>query len=406
MKPAAWLMGAATVLAPLHASAQAPPPTTGSGALTANAAEIDVSIPESPGFAVIGFSPTQVVDPSATRITVASAASYVDGNGNLKPGFALGGTPYLWLHPHLTLEQYRDLKGIAGILKRTQVTAGFAEGGDGQPDKVGLGFTFDVLNDGDYRHDTELYKCVDAAFEPFNAALRQERAGRRVGALAQANAELNPGKAYDDVTDPDLRYRIRERATAIENAGEESIEAAFAKNTGVDDCRKQAKERYAKRRSWTVAGGWALKSKGGGLDNADSDGGSFWTAYRQPLSSDVPFYLTAFGRYDFDRKAETPTGTFQDYDRVTLAALGGYEWSGGSKLAFQAGYERLDYHGVGPLKDETNGFYAATLTQRLPEMPLLGDAWLEVQAGSGSSAVTGEKDDRVKVSIRFAQKQH
>jgi hypothetical protein len=408
MKSTVALLGAgAIVLAPASALAQAAPLTSDQSAaasrLNAKAMEMDTAIPESPGFAVIGLTPTQVIDPSATRVTLSTIAGYVDEKGNLKPGFAVGGTPYLWLNPNLTLRGYRDLTGISKVLARTQVTAGVADGGDGQPDKLGVGFTFDVLDGGDYRRDLKIYECVGNVYSALTASQLAQRRARR--AEATATAIVQKGWDPNQLTHAQT-MELSLLAESIVDKQENQEVAAFKSNGGVQTCRDQAKERYAKRTSLVVAGAWAFKSKEGGFDHLDSDGGSFWAAYRRPIGT-APYYGVLFARYDVDRKTEVTTGVFQDYDHLTLAALGGYDLPDrGFKLSLEAGYERLDYGPVGPFADKKSGFWGATLTQALPKNDLLGQTWLEVKAGSGASAVKpGDHDTRIRVSLRFARPQ-
>lgn len=397
-----WLFLTAAALAPMPALAQAP---DGGDMLKANAAELDTAIPEAPGFAVIGFSPTQVVDPSASRITLASLVNYVDEKGNLKPGLAVGGIPYLWLNPSLTLNQYRALRGFDAVMARTQVSAGYAEGGEGMANRLGFGFTTELFNDSDYRHDEKLYTCVRDAYLGLTSELSSGRPARRSAARLAAMKELNHGIVPPDTHPAWLRPDVLARAFVIENEMEAQLEQNFEGGSGVADCRTAAADRYAKSVRFTVAGGVALKSTGSGLDNADYDGASFWAAYRRPFMTERRVYATAFGRYDFDKKAATPAGGQQNYDRTTLALVAGYEPDERLKASVQAGYDRLDYRGAGPFADEKSTFYAATVTYRLDQLGLPA-VYADLQAGSAAFAESPkDRDMRVKVTFRFAQPQ-
>lgn len=409
MQVKAILLAGAMALIPVTSLAQAPAtpayPTHGGDVLTVRAAEIDTSIPEAPGFAVVGVTPTTVIDPSASRITLSTIAGYVDGNGNLKPGLAFGGLPYLWLHPNLTLTQYRNLPPFEALLARTQFSAAFADGGDGQPDKIGVGLTVDVFGN-DYRHDRALYQCVNDVYAPMMDSLRADRGDRRRGQRAKIIVDR---KLEGKTLTADQEFEISNAAEAAVTTEELDAIRSFQGGVGLKHCREQAKERYAKRTSLVLAGGWAVKSDNG-FERATSDGGSFWGALRIPIV-EMPtqilgrsnyVYATFFGRYDVDRKQEITTNVFQGYNRVSLAALGGYDAPHlGMKLSLEAGYERLNFD-AGPMKDEEAGFWAATLSKRLGEVALLGDAWLDLKAGSGlSPADPSARDDRIRVSIRF-----
>ncbi|TXI11724.1 MAG: hypothetical protein E6Q76_02090, partial [Rhizobium sp.] len=115
--------------------------------------EIDTAVPQSAGFSLIGLTPTAVVDPAASRITFASLANYLDENNNLKPGFALGGSPFWWFSD-MSLDEYRDpAKKMLRIWARTEMSLGFADGGADKPDRVGFGFATELLGNSDYRLD-------------------------------------------------------------------------------------------------------------------------------------------------------------------------------------------------------------------------------------------------------------
>jgi hypothetical protein len=391
---AALLAVMACVLTPCAVQAQA----TADG-VTVRQTEIDTSIPESPGFSVIGLSPTQVIDPSAGRITAAGLASYVDEKGNLKPGFALGGAPYLWFRSDLTLMEYRKFKGVEAVLARTQLSLGFAEGGDGKADKIGIGFSAELLGHGDYRKDLELYDCVRRAFSEYDRILDDRRREIRRVAREDAASQLNP---TGGPVSKELARLISEKASDLSNERENELVSKMPPKTAeLKACRQAALKRYSERESMVLAGGWSFKANGGGVDSAESDGGSVWWSYRRPMNTGLTNYLTLFARYDFDRTPDTPAAT-QKYDRTTAALLAGREWETGEKASLEIGYERLNYRGAGPLKDTEDAFYALTLSRRLN---LLSDenVWIEVKAASASSsALPGDRDDTLTVGLRFS----
>lgn len=410
----------ALLAAPLPALAQTPagPPTT---TITSQNAElagkfvVDTAIPQAPGFSVIGLSPSNVVDPGASRVSVFSFANYLDADNNLKPGFALGGSPYWWFN-HITLDGYR--KGTTWAeraLARTEVSLGFADGGAGKPDKLGLGFNVELLDNADYRLDTQLYDCTDQAIDIVARPVVERRGLTLNEANAKALAEWAAWKRGEAplaaVTSPgeDLNRLEWIAARAADIARTETVTetkrstelngAGFEKAKKA--CRDAAVARYAQRRSLQIAGGMAARLVDGKPGKTAGDGGSVWLSYRQPFrvaGIGAPNYVGLFGRYDFDKSEALAAGGGQSFDRATIALLLGYE-GGGSKVTLQAGWEQMDYQSPGPNLDDDYTFYTLTYDYRIAD-----STWLAVKAGSKGDrqSVTKKKDEYMLVNVRWA----
>lgn len=387
----------------------------------ASIAELDLSIPEAPGFAVIGLAPTKVIDPSVGRITAVDFANFMDEDGNLKQGLALSVSPYFWLQPGVTLDHYQSATWFERIIARTQVSAGFAEGGDGKQDSIGVGMTTELLGNGDYRLDDTLYRCVSDTYANYFGRIRATRGVTINEATELAKKELasDPAfiaKAGDAV---EQQFMIHERATMLVGAKEKEVRAKIRKESGdkyaadLKACQDDATGRYRNRASWSVAGGAAWKNKGGGVGGEEFDGGSLWTSLKLPFTAIMSQrldedeasrnYVIGFARYDFDKKAEVTGGT-QEYDKVTGAVVAGFLPFEEMKIAFEGGYEWLNYKRGGPLKDHESGFYAATVTLPVPQV---SGMWLEVKAGASKSnpAAPGDNDTKVTFSFRYAPPQ-
>ena len=385
--------------------------------------EIDTSIPETPGFAVIDLTPTTVIDPSAPRAKSFDLASYIDENGALKPGLAVAGTPYFWFN-HQKLSEYQDAvkdNWALAAWARTSVSAGYAKTDDGKADRLGLGFTTELLGTqtingekvyADPRLDTRLSTCIGEAFDAtiakqiptidmFRPIARQEWL---------ANHPSTTGTQVDE------RW-VSARADELLDKGYAELKAKIAADlaaTGMPDavqsCRNEAAARYARRTSLVVAGAMAFKVNPQAGEDV-GDGGSAWAAYRRPIgllskTGAPPNYFTLFGRYDFDRKVDTE-GSQQKFDKLSLALVVGYEWrspnaesgTGAGKFSLQAGYEHLDYNGVGPLRDNGSSFYAATLDYQVAK-----NYWLVVRGGAGATDLAGgnSRDNKVTFSVRHS----
>jgi hypothetical protein len=66
----------------------------------------DYSIPESPGFTIIGMTPEDVVHPRTLRDFAVALKDGVDESGRFKTGIALDFTPFQWFMRNQTMEEY------------------------------------------------------------------------------------------------------------------------------------------------------------------------------------------------------------------------------------------------------------------------------------------------------------
>ncbi|MEI9891345.1 MAG: hypothetical protein WDN45_13115 [Caulobacteraceae bacterium] len=378
---------------------------------------LDTAIPEAPGFTVMGLTPSKVVDPGVARVSFASLTSYLDEKGNLKPGFALGGSPYWWFN-HTTLGDYQDTSRFLRLWARTQISAGYGGGDSSTPQKIGLGFSTEILDSADYRRDPTLYSCVAAAtiivLQPINPNDPDQHAKE----VAQAQADwkkaprptLSPrtgnADAYNNDPKDELSWEIEDVAELHQkwlDSQKIAVTATVEKNyeTAVKTCQTTFTQTHA---SWIIAGGAAFRTDS---KSTASEGGSIWTSYKLPLSfgsgRPLPNYFGVFGRYDFQRKPDVtsfinlPTAN-QTEDRAIAALILGYEATGW-KLSVQAGVEADNFHGLGPLHNDRYGFYSASYNYNVSK-----DVWLEFQGGSRGDQVSrsNHQDSYVILNVHMA----
>jgi hypothetical protein len=130
---------------------------------TVKEANLDLSVPESPAFTVLGLTPQNVVRPTTPGEFAASLLNGVDANGNLQTGIALDTTPYLTLAGNqLTLSEYRRSR-MTRLLSRTQISLATAKGSSEQDKaiRLGLGFHLTPWDRGDPRMDTGFDQCLN-----------------------------------------------------------------------------------------------------------------------------------------------------------------------------------------------------------------------------------------------------
>lgn len=369
--------------------------------------DLDTSIPDSPGFAAIGLSPTKVLDPGVEPVTYAALAQFLDDDHNLKTGFALGGTPYWWFNRKKRLDHYQSSSmttGLERVLARTTVSIGFVDGGE-NPDRVGIGLKTDLLNDSDYRLDKELYNCVGSAYyEEIGLQYRPTEA-QREKFTSDARQKL---LAQGETVTPILLAETADEMEAVwrENLRTKVNEAAYTSR--LTACRDDATARYAVRASWIVAAGAAFSQEEGG-GSWDRSGTSLWTAYRTPLEflgsvdsrsgrGDItPAYATVFANYDFDHTEEVENEATK-YSAGTLGLVGGYERDG-LKLSAQAGYKWLEYEqNTAGLEDDAYEVFVLSAAWRLNKT-----LWLKLDAGQTGErkAAFDETNEYFKLSFAY-----
>jgi hypothetical protein len=121
------------------------------------ATELDLAVPSSPAFAVLGLTPDTVLRPSSVRALATSVLNGVDPSGTLQSGVAIDVAPYFVAQGRrITLEQY--LKSpVVRFLSRLQLSAATAKAAGDDDDAVRLGFGIRATfwDRGDYRQNVE-----------------------------------------------------------------------------------------------------------------------------------------------------------------------------------------------------------------------------------------------------------
>jgi hypothetical protein len=124
---------------------------------------LDLAVPDSPAFAILGLSPENVVRPATPRDLATTLLNGVDRRGNLQSGIAVDFAPlFLFAGNHLTFNDYKTKKPTQ-IWGRTQLSFATAKG-TGEGDKslrASLGIRSTLWDKGDPRLDETLVKCLD-----------------------------------------------------------------------------------------------------------------------------------------------------------------------------------------------------------------------------------------------------
>lgn len=251
-------------------------------------ANLDLAVPQSPAFAVLGITPDNIIHPSSPRELAFSLLNGVGPNGSFQSGIAIDTAPYLLLAgKNKTLKEYQDNYAVR-FFSRIQFSFATAKGAqDEDPSlKLALGLHFTIFDLGDPRLDETFINELSTAYD-------------------------NLG--FIDPTDPNGIATARSNWLA-----------------SVEKIRKDAKARNWNRSSWSLGLAPSWIDQAGDSGNYEWNGGAAWTSLAYGFDTE-PFLNTGLDktsqlilhlRYRNHEQIPDPaaTGSFYTEDNA-LAAL-------------------------------------------------------------------------------------
>lgn len=226
-------------------------------------ANVDLAVPESPAFTVLGLTPETVVRPNSPRQFATALLSGVDRNGNFQSGTALDTVPYLLLAgKELTLKRYQASYKLR-LASRTQFSFATTKGAsdDDKSVRLSLGLRMTLWDKGDPRNDSELMNCFDDASRKYLAALviPDILPLDQLPPTATEDEKLASVRAW-------ARYEQQEAAANPTRLAESEA------------CRADARKRNWNKSSWIVAYAPSWISTTGETKNFKWNGGGIWTS--------------------------------------------------------------------------------------------------------------------------------
>lgn len=321
---------------------------------------VDMSVPESPAFTVLGVTPETVIRPTSPRAFATSLLNGVDQNGNFQSGLAMDFVPYLLIAgDELSLRKYQT-SGIVRLLSRTQFSFATAKGAteDDKSLRLAMGLHMTLWDRGDPRLDRTLIKC----FEDF-----------RLPVITNLNDTEGNAKARD---------------------------AAKEFNDSVSTrCREQAQEDNWNASSWIIGAAPSWISTDGQTKNLGWNGGGFWTSLSYGFEG-VPgleknSQLILHGRYRNREVVPDPitTGAFFSQDSLffgTRFRTGRPTFNGSFEYTF--------------LRSRIKGlnFDNSSRLSLLFERRITGDTWFNLSLGGETGRQDGRNNGFVLTSFKWA----
>jgi hypothetical protein len=207
-------------------------------------ANIDLSVPESPAFTVLGLTPQTVVRPASPRDLATTLLNGVDDRGNFQSGLALDTSPYLLFAGRLlTINKYRS-SPMVRFLSNTQLSFATTKGAsdDDKAMRMALGAHLTIFDKGDPRLDRQIDECYERDIPNFE------------------NQPVSP------TLPPEAREAIRV-------SRRDAIRAAAA------SCQEKARARNWNNTSWIIAAAPSWLSKTGETGDFQYNGAGVWTSF-------------------------------------------------------------------------------------------------------------------------------
>jgi hypothetical protein len=228
-----------------RAVAEPTPAAAGTG--TVDQVDVDLSVPESPAFTVLGVTPETASRPTTPREFATSLLNGVDQRGNFQTGLAMDFVPFLtFFGRNTSLFSYAHSR-MERFLARTQfsfaTTKGVTE--EDKATRLALGLRLTLWDTGDPRLDDALEKCYD-------------------------KADDDPRLEGDDyVPAPDDSSDVKK---------EKLLKRSQLLAQLIKPCNDASRKRNWNASGWIVGAAPSWISKSGQTKDFNWNGGGFWTS--------------------------------------------------------------------------------------------------------------------------------
>jgi hypothetical protein len=218
--------------------------------LQASFSNIDLSVPESPAFTVLGVTPNAIVRPGTPRELATSLLNGLDKNGNFQTGLAIDTAPYMLFNgANITLQDYNDYY-LTRLLSRTQFSMATTKGAakDDTATRLALGLNLTLWDKGDARvyhpkrgPEGDVLTCFKANIQPPDAPSSAMPTGAEIAAI--------------------------------------NAKAIAANNRVADACRDKVRKANWNATSWVIAYAPSWITKNGQNTSLKWNGGAFWSSF-------------------------------------------------------------------------------------------------------------------------------
>lgn len=260
--------------------------------VTADTSNVDLSVPESPAFTVLGFTPNTVVRPGTPRDFATSLLNGLDQNGNFQTGLAIDTAPFMLFNgENVTILDYNKFY-LTRLLSRTQFSFAVTKGAskDDTATRMAAGLNFTLWDEGDARvfhperGDEDVLTCFSNRLQ--------------LPPIIPPLVPLGPNATPEQIAAYPALEAAHNKLVKEVNEGNKAANDKVA-----DECRKNARKANWNRSSWVIAYAPSWLSKTGESSNFRWNGGAFWTSLAYGFES-VPS-LSRIGQLIFHARYRT-----------------------------------------------------------------------------------------------------
>lgn len=340
------------------------------------AGHLDLAVPQSPAFTILGLTPEYVVMSDDLRTVSAGLLHGLDASGNLQGGVAIDVRPYLALEgDRSTLGDYQRSRAVR-IASNSQLSFATASGqsDDDKADRQALGINLKLWRE----HDPALNRS-SLNYKPV-----KQTAERPVGKDGLFHGTV--GDCYGD-------YLLAGKTPDVFPEGEAAIKAeeamaAEARKT-VESCLKPFKEQH-----WNAG---ALELAIGGYRSEvldlEENGFGAWLGYSHSIGSRGQ--VIARASYADNRlvASKATQGAYDVVDQTDAGARLRYGSSKGTVMV-EGSWTRAKVGDAGVEDD----YYRAALGA---ELMVFKDVWVQLAVGKAFSTELFDKDPVYSGQVRF-----
>ena len=218
-----------------------------SNTVTADTTNVDLTVPESPAFTVLGVTPSTVVRPGSPKAFATALLNGLDQNGNFQTGLAFDFTPYMMFNgENITIKDYNE-HYLTRLLSRTQFSFASTKGAsaDDNATRLAVGLNLTLWDRGDprvyhpERGDDDVLQCFANSLQ-LPPIIAPNTPPAQINQINEANKAVNDNLA--------------------------------------DACRDRARKANWNRSSWVIAYAPSWISKTGDTTGYKWNGGAAWTS--------------------------------------------------------------------------------------------------------------------------------
>lgn len=222
---------------------------------------IDLDVPDSPAFAILGISPQNVINPDTPAELAAALFVGDDGDGNSQEGLAIEFRPYLVaMKDSLVYDDYTSRPWLS----RTAVSFSESKGVDpsDRTKRRAIGLSFTPIDDRDPLESTDLTDCIKTGPKKEIEDKENQLSQRVVNLVADPSSSGTEKEA------------ARKELEDFYNGDYKK-----AKEKGVVACKKDHLEKTANATQLQLG----IAYHDSEVSEFDENGNAFWTSYSRPI---------------------------------------------------------------------------------------------------------------------------